>query len=170
MNAAAKDTAQADFSPATAHTQPGPRQTATDSLIRLFPNEYSPDRSPLPSSATPERVALAPWQARKAIELLAGSVHGKLLIADVAEQCALSRSHFTRAFKSTTGLSPQEWSLRWRIRCALMCLADGSVSLAQISLDCGFADQSHFSRIFRKLVGLTPRRWQRERSLHTDAA
>lgn len=120
------------------------------------------DRYRTQSSADRERVALAPWQERKAKEILAGSVHGKLFIAEVAQQCAMSRSHFSRAFKQATGLSPQDWSLHWRISRAQDLLADGAISLCQISLDCGFADQSHFSRMFTKLVGTTPKRWQRE--------
>ncbi|AHL75508.1 AraC family transcriptional regulator [Stutzerimonas stutzeri] len=114
------------------------------------------------ASVSQERIALAPWQERKAKEILAGSVHAKLFIADVAEQCAMSRSHFSRAFKKATGMSPQDWSLQWRVRRAQELLADGSLSLCRISLECGFADQSHFSRMFSKLVGTTPKRWQRE--------
>ena len=120
------------------------------------------ERYPALAPAAQERIALAPWQERKAKEILAGSVHTKLFIADVAAQCAMSRSHFSRAFKKATGMSPQDWSLQWRVRRAQELLASGSLSLCRISLECGFADQSHFSRMFSKLVGTTPKRWQRE--------
>lgn len=108
-----------------------------------------------------ERLALAPWQERKAKDILAGSLLSRLYIADVAEQCGMSRSHFSRAFKQATGLAPREWALRLRIDRARELLAQDDAPISQVSQACGFADQSHFCRSFRKLVGSTPNRWRR---------
>ncbi|MCJ1878073.1 MULTISPECIES: helix-turn-helix transcriptional regulator [Pseudomonas] len=107
-----------------------------------------------------ERLALAPWQERKAKEILAGCLLSRLYIADVAEQCGLSRSHFSRAFKQATGFAPREWALRLRIDRARELLASGDAPISQVGQECGFADQSHFCRSFRKLVGCTPNRWR----------
>ena len=113
-----------------------------------------------PQKNNSERLALASWQERKAKEILSRSLNTRLYIADVAEQCAMSRSHFSRAFKKTTGMSPQEWLLNVRIRRAKELLAEESLAISLISLECGFADQSHFSRMFSKLVGITPKRFR----------
>lgn len=117
------------------------------------------------TTAPSKRVVLAPWQERKAKDILERSLGNRLFIADVAKQCAMSRSHFSRVFKKTTGLSPKEWYLDLKIQQAKAMLAAGLVPLSQISLECGFADQSHFSRMFSKLVGATPKRWQRSNLL-----
>jgi AraC-like DNA-binding protein len=37
------------------------------------------------------------------------------------------------------------------------------LSLADVSLAAGFAEQSHFSRVFKDVVGVSPGAWQRER-------
>lgn len=119
---------------------------------------------------TPEardHVALSPWQERRAKQILASVRQDKLLIAEVASQCAMSRSHFSRAFKKSTGLSPQEWSLKSRIQRAQQLLAEGSLPMCHIALECGFADQSHFSRTFSKLAGTSPKRWQRNHATLT---
>lgn len=108
-----------------------------------------------------EHLALAPWQERKAKEILRRCLDSRLLIADVARQCALSRSHFSRAFKRATGLSPQEWSLSLRIDRAKQLLGNGSLPMSQISQECGFSDQSHFCRAFNKRVGMTPKGWRK---------
>ncbi|WP_275626918.1 AraC family transcriptional regulator [Pseudomonas sp. 273] len=84
-----------------------------------------------------------------------------LSVARLAQECALSRSHFTRAFKLSTGLSPHDWLLRRRVEKAKELMRDTSLCLSQIGLDCGFADQSHFSRVFLRLAGMSPANWRR---------
>lgn len=118
-------------------------------------------RYSVPVKARFERVALAPWQERKAKEILAANLSSRLFIADVAEQCALSRSHFSRAFKKATGMSPQEWVLDQRIHRAKQLLSGSQLPISHISQECGFADQSHFCRTFSKLVGSAPNSWRR---------
>ncbi|WP_068826195.1 helix-turn-helix transcriptional regulator [Pseudomonas sp. BMS12] len=124
-------------------------------------------RQPL---AGAERLSLAPWQERKAKEILACCLNTRLFIADVARQCAMSRSHFSRAFKKATGMSPQEWAQDLRVRRAQELLRDSKLPIASISLECGFADQSHFSRTFSRLVGSTPKRWRQLHAVSTTCA
>ncbi|HSC84435.1 MAG TPA: AraC family transcriptional regulator [Pseudomonas sp.] len=125
---------------------------------------------PAPRENPAERLALAPWQERKAKEILSRSLTTRLFIADVAEQCVMSRSHFSRAFKKATGMSPQKWTLDLRIRRAKELLAEESLPISQISLECGFADQSHFSRMFNKLTGIPPKRWRQLSRLQPETA
>ncbi len=58
----------------------------------------------------------------------------------------------------TTGVAPH----RWLIERAKMFLVEIDLSLAEVSLACGFADQSHFTAVFRKAVGATPGGYRRE--------
>ena len=51
---------------------------------------------------------LAPWQERRALEFLTARAFNQVSIAELAEICGLSRSHFTRAFKNTFGKSPRD--------------------------------------------------------------
>lgn len=117
-----------------------------------------------------DRLALAPWQERKAKRILASTCQDKLSIAEVASQCSMSRSHFSRAFKKTTGMSPQEWTLKSRIERAQLLIAEGSMSMCEVAFECGFSDQSHFTRTFRKLTGISPKRWQRSQQSSLQVA
>ncbi|WP_277374186.1 AraC family transcriptional regulator [Pseudomonas sp. AA-38] len=118
---------------------------------------------------TQQNARLAPWQERRAKELLAGSLSGRLYIAEVAQQCAMSRSHFSRAFKRSTGLSPQEWVINLRIETAQRMLSQSRRSLTEIGQDCGFCDQAHFTRTFNRRVGMSPNRWrQASRTEHAS--
>ena len=106
---------------------------------------------------------LASWQERRAKDIIAARFAGPLAIADLARECGLSPSHFTRAFRITTGLQPHRWLSQVRITAAKEMLAAGKLPLAGIALACGFGDQSHFTRMFSREVGVSPGAWQRSR-------
>ncbi|TGE18364.1 helix-turn-helix transcriptional regulator [Hymenobacter elongatus] len=73
----------------------------------------------------------------------------------------LSVFHFARRFKHTTGLSPYQYVLGWKIRRAQQLLRAGDLPLASISDALGFASPTHFSAAFKRAVGLSPRQFQR---------
>ncbi|MCY1358309.1 HTH-type transcriptional activator RhaR [compost metagenome] len=104
---------------------------------------------------------LAPWQVRRARELIASHLADGLSVARLARECALSRSYFTRAFKRSTGMSPHDWLLQMRVEKARELMLRTPLSLSQIGLECGFADQSHFSRVFHRMTGASPSGWRR---------
>ncbi len=104
---------------------------------------------------------LAAWQERRAKELLAASVNGNISLAALAQECQLSIRHFTRAFRASTGVSAHGWLLRLRIEKAKTLMASSRRVLAEIALECGFADQSHMTRVFRRSIGLSPGAWRR---------
>lgn len=104
---------------------------------------------------------LAPWQIRRAKELLTADLSGEVSLAEISLSCRLSPSHFSRVFKATTGLSPFAWRHWYRIEVAKQMLRQPENSLTEIALACGFADQSHFTRAFSRRAGSTPARWRR---------
>jgi AraC family transcriptional regulator len=108
--------------------------------------------------------ALAPWQLRRVTEYLAEHLADDVQLQTVSDLVNLSRSYFSRAFKSSTGLAPHQWLLQARIAKAKQLLLDTQLPLAQIAVEIGFADQAHFTRTFRRAVGQSPGAWQRARS------
>jgi len=117
------------------------------------------------SIVAPKRGVLAAWQERRAKELLSANLLGDISTADIARQCSLSISHFARAFRQTTGLSPHQWLLRHRIDQAHGLLRDSRLSLAEIARACGFADQSHFTKVYARLRGISPGAWRRQQEV-----
>lgn len=106
---------------------------------------------------------LAPWQERRAKELLLDDLRADRSISDLAAACGLSARHLTRAFKATTGLPPHRWLLRRRVERAKDLLEATDKDIAAIALACGFADQSHLTRVFHAMVGTSPGAWRRQR-------
>lgn len=119
----------------------------------------------MPAALELKRGGLAPWQPRRAKELLVAHIDGEIALEELAHQCGLSRSHFARAFKVTTGAAPHRWLLTQRVQRAKDLLLNSKLSLEQIAGRCGFADQSHLTRVFANFVGMTPGQWRRCRRL-----
>jgi AraC-like DNA-binding protein len=92
---------------------------------------------------------------------MSASIGSDLSLRALADECGLSVSHFARAFRQSTGTSPHQWIVERRIEQATAKLAGGEASLAEIAVECGFADQSHFTRVFAKHVGSSPGQWRR---------
>jgi len=64
--------------------------------------------------------------------------------------------HLSRIFRRCNGEGIGEYVHRLRIRSACEQMLTPRKSLAEISLETGFADQSHFTRVFRRITGMSP--------------
>jgi AraC-like DNA-binding protein len=105
---------------------------------------------------------LAPWQKRRATELLHQHLDGELRLSTLANECRLSVSHFARSFKISFGVPAHRYLVSHRLESAKDLLLQLSTPLADIALQVGFSDQAAFTRAFAALVGETPGRWRRE--------
>jgi AraC family transcriptional regulator len=105
---------------------------------------------------------LAPWQEKRAKDMIEAHLDGEISPATLAEQCGLSASHFARAFRKSTGMAPHQWLLQRRVAKAKQAMRESDDSLAEIAMACGFADQSHFTRVFGRVAGISPGWWRRQ--------
>jgi AraC-like DNA-binding protein len=115
----------------------------------------------LQKTARPSRGGLAPWQKRRAAELLHENMHGRIRLSEIARECGLSVSHFARSFKASFGISTHRWLIQHRIDRAKQLMTQTSMPLIDIAIQSGFNDQAAFTRTFHQLVGVSPGRWQR---------
>jgi AraC family transcriptional regulator len=114
-----------------------------------------------PISGHLKSYGLAPWQLRRAKDNICSNIEGDPSLASLAQECGLSPSQFSRAFKQSTGTTPHQWLTAKRIERAKELLRSGDLDLVEVSLACGFHDQSHFTRVFAQSEGDTPGRWRR---------
>src|SRR3984957_11588065 len=104
---------------------------------------------------------LATWQARRTLAHIEANLASKMDIDDLANGVALSRSHFSCAFKRSLGFSPMEYEVVRRVERAKAMISGTREPLADVGLACGFADQAHLNRRFRDIVGTVPGGWSR---------
>ncbi|WP_223974971.1 AraC family transcriptional regulator [Bradyrhizobium sp. RD5-C2] len=108
------------------------------------------------------RGGLTPRQAKQACEMLDADLGGTLTLKQIAAEFGLSVSHFSRAFRTSTGLPPHQWLLRQRVKAAKQLMTVAGLSLSEIAISAGFANQSHLTKVFSALVGMSPAAWRRE--------
>lgn len=104
---------------------------------------------------------LAPLQLRRVIDYIQINLAQNLSILDLATLAGISASHFSRAFKRSTGIPPYQYLIQQRIEQAKQLLKQQNVPISDIAIDCGFANQTHLTKVFRQQTGLTPKGYQK---------
>ena len=85
------------------------------------------------------------------------SLDADLTLAQLAAAAYRSPYHFARQFTAATGMPPHQYVIARRVARAQQLLhPDQDLSLAEIAVRVGFADQSQFTQHFKRVVGVTP--------------
>lgn len=105
------------------------------------------------------RGGLAPARLRRVLERVEQDPGG-LALNDLAREANMSRYHFARAFRRSTGTSPHAYVARRRVERALERLDDPGLSVGQVARAAGFSHASHLARVMRRTMGLTPRQFR----------
>jgi AraC family transcriptional regulator len=114
-----------------------------------------------PTTFQPTIGGLSPKVLLRAIERLRSDSDTDVSLAALASDAGLSRFHFCRAFKESTGLSPHAWLRQYRLEQAMTMLRDPNASIVSIAAALGYASQAAFAAAFRRLTGETPSDWRR---------
>jgi AraC-like DNA-binding protein len=105
------------------------------------------------------QLGLSRIQLKRTVEYMQASLLRDVHLKELASVAGLSPSHFGRAFKASTGLTPHRWIVQRRIQLSQRLMRDSGKSIVVASQMAGFANQSHFTKAFRAITGATPRVW-----------
>jgi AraC family transcriptional regulator len=109
-----------------------------------------------------QRPPLGRREIARLTEYIEDNLDRRIGLAELAALVNVSRFHFARLFKRSTGMTPIRFVEQCRIRRAQALIAETNISLAAVALITGFADQSHFTRRFHLHVGCTPALYAQE--------
>lgn len=174
----ADTTAPADLLERTAHSDPVTSRlllSAADALegngaldrifrhqlIDLLATRLLAAHTSAPSTIQPTTGGLSPKVLLRAIERLRSDSDADVSLAALAADAGLSRFHFCRAFKESTGLSPHAWLRQYRLEQAMNMLRDTDASIVSVAAELGYASQTAFAAAFRRSTGETPSDWRR---------
>jgi AraC family transcriptional regulator len=131
-----------------------------DSLIQtltlhLLSNYTQTAPAPVVSSG-----GLSGYRLNRVVEFIDANLENDISLADLAAVADLSAFHFSRAFRKSTGKTPQQYVMQQRLERAKLLLARPDLPIVEVSLRSGFKNQSHFTSWFRKYTNFTPKLWR----------
>lgn len=129
-----------------------------ESAMRAFLGTLLARHGERPVPLRPSRDAGGAGLAR-ARDYLRTHYQRDVTVAELAGVANMSRAHLTRAFAAAYRSPPHVYLNALRIARARTLIQLG-MPLADVALECGFADQSHLTRRFKGSVGVTPSQWR----------
>ncbi len=98
----------------------------------------------------------------KALKYMALNYMLPLTLSEVASQCSLCPTYFSRKFRQVTGSTFKEYLNEIRLRQAARMLSATGASVTKIATACGFSSSNYFKDLFRKKTGLSPRAYRHQ--------
>jgi AraC-like DNA-binding protein len=81
-------------------------------------------------------------------------------LKNLSEKACMSTTSFYRFFKRELGMSPIEFVISEKLRCAKLLLRNPTIQINEVCYLSGFEDSNYFSRLFKKHEGITPKQYQ----------
>lgn len=120
---------------------------AVGTIARLAATNHTPPRRP--TAAATRRMAIV-------LEYIEARLGFDLCLTELSTLVAMSKYHFLRTFKHTSGMTPHQYILGRRLHAAAAALRTSETAVARIALDQGFGDLSTFNHAFRRVMGVPP--------------
>ena len=98
---------------------------------------------------------------KEVLQEISARISENISVADMAEFCGWSSSHFMRWFKKMTGDSFASYVNDKRLTGAAEALRRTNDKILTVSQDVGFSNLSNFNRQFKKRYGVTPREYRK---------
>ena len=113
-------------------------------------------RGYLPARPPGSDVRLSRRRLQRVVDYIHDHLSQDLSLAELAQLVDMSPSHFKVIFKQSVGLPVHQYVIRSRVEYAADLIARGKLSLSEVALQAGFANQSHMARSMKRLTGVTP--------------
>lgn len=110
-----------------------------------------------PVAAKGAAAGLPKARLKRVLEFIAANLGDEIGLETLASIAGMSRHQFSELFRCSTGLSPYQYVIEQRVERGKQMLRDTDLSILEIGLATGFADQSHFTKTFRRIARVTPR-------------
>ncbi len=91
------------------------------------------------------------------------NLQNEIRVEELAGMACLSKDHFSRVFKSITGLAPCDYIIRKRIERGQFLLLTTELGQKEIIEQTGFKSASYFSRTFKKHTSYSPEKYRQQR-------
>jgi AraC-like DNA-binding protein len=97
----------------------------------------------------------------ESVKFLNENYHLNLNLDIISKQAGLSVSHYSKLFKSETGVSPINYVINLKVKKACEYLQFTNLLVKQIAFKVGIQDIYYFTKIFKANVGLSPNQYRK---------
>jgi AraC-like DNA-binding protein len=94
------------------------------------------------------------------IEYIRLNLRENITLKNLSEKACMSTTSFYRFFKRELGMSPIEFVISEKLRCAKQLLKNPTIQINEVCYLSGFEDSNYFIRLFKKHEGITPKQYQ----------
>lgn len=92
----------------------------------------------------------------KALDFIDIYYNDNVSVEQIAEHVGVTRKYLYTVFKQLTGFSPKEYLIYYRLEKATQLLTDRNLTVENVAVSVGYANQFCFAKEFKRLVGKTP--------------
>jgi len=72
----------------------------------------------------------------------------------------LNKNYFSTFFRENIGVTPQQYTIKYRINKACELMSNQGLTIGDISRSVGYDDTLGFSKIFKKEKGISPAKYR----------
>lgn len=94
------------------------------------------------------------------IDFIRKNLKENISLKQLSDKACMSTTSFYRFFKRELGMSPIEFVLSEKIKCAKQLLKNPGIQINEVCYLAGFEDANYFIRLFKKHEGVTPKQYQ----------
>lgn len=94
------------------------------------------------------------------VEYIKNNLKDDLSLKKLSSIASMSATSFYRFFKRELGMSPLEFIVNEKMKCAKKLLKNPSIQINEVCYLSGFENANYFSRLFKKHEGVTPKQYQ----------
>lgn len=132
--------------------------------LALFRHQTSVDRELENTKASPNLetspTGLPPHKLQKVLDYIRSNLSQELSLEQLANQIGLTPFYFARLFKQSTGNSVHQYVIHQRVERAKQLLKQSELAIADVAIECGFANPSHLALHFKRIVGVSPKQFR----------
>lgn len=126
-------------------------------LLRVFARQLGDVAAGLLLTAAPQE----PETVRRARHYVRDHLADRITLEEVAVSAGLSPHHFSRLFRTATGLTLTDYINRSRIESARQLLLKADARISEIAFEVGYQSLSQFNRSFLRITGRSPLDYRR---------
>lgn len=94
------------------------------------------------------------------VEYIRKNLKENISMKSLSEKACMSTTSFYRFFRRELGMSPIEFVINEKLKCAKQLLKNPKIQINEVCYLSGFEDSNYFIRLFKKHEGITPKQYQ----------